>query len=707
MRSITDEILKIPRPDESEFRMFWNKWLNSDLGVAYRVFLEDKYDIQDPFSLPYPSYNKNAEEDEQLAQVLEDCLLIKEIREDREGFLEKMKDNNLSFTQVYQAFVLETSRLWYVLNPDMKTIRRIWYKGFKVFAQFLRDNEFSESDYGLLIKACGNWVSNGLMFYSNFFVQDTTRKIFKNETDRGWKNVFLLCEKDAAADELNPLADILGAMFVISGHGIPSMAACEKSLVLRQLQYIKNNHPEEKKIILAIVSDYDHAGVNGVAGGFVQQFKTFCEHLGLELVYNRVGLLPEHVPEHRLSPSFALYSPPLRGVVRCKECLETVYVCNNCGKGKKLKKHPKTCGKMDKDGEKCENNTFTVVEVGTKVPAKDSRTGFLRKDDRDLVKKDPSQITNFINQKECPSCGKINQELSLEANPWSRVFGVPYCVTHEECHSNNYLEFSDETKYLQDNSCVIERYGIELDALGASYYSESITNFIYKELGIDGVSEWSRKTQIPEEWQYDEVIDNLVDSVASENEVYTKIKNLIRDSERVLSELRNEKDSVTEELKDLLTERRGELLEEINWDDRQREWDESEEEWTEESIKEMHETHWKLVRHAIKIKQDYHDYYYGTLGFEKQQLTKKLKDTLNEEIDNDELDLPELDEESPYLAKKVRLIPEAIERTLKKCVKLFIKVGIDSEEHEILFEEDETELLESVVKELESEDSGE
>lgn len=742
VKSITDETIYVSLPEDSEFSQKWQEWVNHDLAQAYRVLLGDKYDIHDVFSLPVPYVDKSQEEDEQLAMLLEDCLLIKELRENEEAFRERIEDNTLSLTQIYQAFILEVARLWRAVNPRFGMIRRIWYKGFKVFGETLRKNEFSDSDNGTLGIAIKNWVSNSSMLYANLFVQDISRKIFYNDYgDRGWKNVFLAVEKDAAASELNPLADIVGAMFVVSGHGVPSIAAAEKMIVLKHLRYIKNNHPEITTIILAIVSDYDHAGVNGVAGGFVQQFKMMCQKFDLDLQFKRVGLNPKHVLSHRLKPTFALYSPKMRAVIRCKECTETVYICESCGKAiYNRKREPSQCPKKDKVGEPCTGNSFTEVIVNSKVKTSDcTKQGFLRKDDRNAVQADPSLAEKFLNKEPCTKCKALDQELSLEATPWFAVKGVPFCRTHDTCHTIDIEEFSDETKFRIDSSCLIERYGIELDALGASYYFNDITEFIYEQLTIEGVSDWSREKQLPEDYTYDEVVNNIVDKIASDNEVYLKINRLMIKAQRALNKLSSEKDSVVIDLKVLLMNRKEELLDTPDWDDRQREWDDSVEliwykcdedicenlwsdsdewntcpkcesysivelgrgNWSEDSVKAMHENHWKLVRHAVKIRKDYHSYFYGTLGFTTKQLLDKLDDIINEEIDNQDLDLPELDEESEYLAKEFKLVPEAAERTLKKCVQLFTKVGVDSEEFGVLFEEDEIELLETIIEELE------
>jgi len=746
MKSITDETIAVSLPEDAEFVQKWHEWLNNDLSKAYRVLLGDKHPIQDVLSLPIPYVDTSQEQDEQLAMLLENCLLIQELRENEEEFQAKIEAHNLSITQIYQAFVLEVARLWRVVNPAFGMIRRIWYKGFKVFGETLRKNEFSDSDNSTLGIAIKNWVSHSSMLYANLFVQDISRKIFHNDYgDRGWKNVFLAVEKNAAIKELTPLGDIIGAMFAVSGQGVPSIAAAEKMIVLKHLRYIKNNHPEIKTIILAIVSDYDHAGVNGVAGGFIQQFKMMCQKFDLELIFQRVGLNPKHVPLHRLKPAFALYSPKLRAVIRCKECQEKVYICESCGKALYRKKEPSQCPKKDNTGEKCQGETFTEIIVNTKVKTSDcTKMGFLRKEDRNAVRADPSLAQKFINKEPCGVCGALNQELSLEATPWFGVKGVPYCRTHDICHTVDIEEFSDETKFKLDSSCLIERYGIELDALGASYYFNDITNFIYEQLTIAGVSDWSRTKQLPEYYEYDEIVDKIVSEIGKENEVYSKLSDLIDQAQGAFSKLNHERDSVIKELKDLLMDRKGELLEQPDWDDRQREWDDSieliwyrcEEElcehqwtdsdewntcplcesgqitelgrgnWSEESVKDMHDTHWNLVKHAVKIKKDFHDYFHGTLGFAKNQLTGKLKDVLDEEIENQELDLPELDDESPYLAKEFKLIPEATNRTLRKCVELFIKVGVDSEEFGILFEEDEIELLEKLVEEIEEEEAG-
>ena len=121
-----------------------------------------------------------------------------------------------------------------MIQPSYDIVRRIWYKGFKQFAQELRQDKFSEdTDYTSLISACSSWVKDGGMYYVDLFVQDSSRKTFWNESEFGWRNVFLLVEKDAACKELNQLADKIGARIVQSGHGVPSWGGAEGSLVLK------------------------------------------------------------------------------------------------------------------------------------------------------------------------------------------------------------------------------------------------------------------------------------------------------------------------------------------------------------------------------------------------------------------------------------------------------------------------------------------
>ncbi len=667
MKSIIDDVLSVHSYSEAEFEIIWASWLQNKNAYGYVKSLEQDYDVFNLSSLPIPQINFQndgggaKERDEVLAEYLEGSVLMDMVRN---GKFKEVNETNfevngvkLSLSQIYAAYLMEVARLWRhafsQINKHYGMARRIWYKGFKVFAQKLRGNNFSESDNGNLTNALKKWVSTGVFRYSDVYVQDRTRKIFRNDSIYGWKNVFLCVEKDAAADELIELAELVGANYVISGHGAPGFAATEKAVLLDLLKgrtkeavqdFVRNN-PNEKTIVLAIVSDYDHAGYNAVAGGFIKQFKLICSIYGLEIKYKRVGLMPSHVPIRRLKPSFALYSPPLRAAIRCNKCKKTQYICNYCGKiVKTANGKPKSCNNKDRDGNNCDGDEFTKLRIQTKVKAQ-TRNGFLRKSDRDDIIRDNDMKFKFINKIACSNCDNKDQDISIESNPWMSVYGVPFCETHDTCHTINKDEFSDRSKFKQDNTCFIIRYGIELDALGASYYYNDIVEFILDALGIKKMSDWCRQEYTPDDYEYQNTLESLAKEYIKDDYEYIELNNKIDSLRAEIDSLRQEKEDMIEPIKNSLWEHAEPIVKDNSWDDRQRTWIESENEnedgsWSESSIKDMHQNHIDTIKGSIKRKSRFISYWMG-LDFRKSILQDKLENLVKEEIDagNIEIDV--------------------------------------------------------------------
>jgi hypothetical protein len=633
VKPISDLYIDVPPLSTDEFAQKWSLLVKSKAGGLLRAIRGEDYSYYyntEPPEFP-PAYD-TAKVDEQLAIIAELNPVGEELRQlGREAFLEKYEFSN---KRIYQSWLIELARLWRHVNPPHGKVRRIWYKGFKRFAQQLRGSEFSESDYSNLSSSLADMVKSGLLNYSDLFVQDTTRKMFRGEYNRhiGFFNVVLACEKDSVVDELVQLGDSVGADLLISGKGNPSLAASEKALLLHQYRQIKEENPDFTTIFLAIISDYDHAGVGSVAGGFIQQFQTICNILDLKLVYKRVGLLPHHVPEARLTPEFALYAPNYRAVIRCTECYEWEHVCNACGKkhSKNSEGTPRLCTKRVK-GRKCNASDFTSMRVHTKVQNPTSRNGFLTAAQYKQMRSGMLSEQEILDGLVCEECGCTRLKIHEEANPWFQVYGVPWCTVHETVHCTDYTKFNDEACVAPED-CNIRRYGIELDALGASYYFSEIAEWLIEVVGMEVVDEYARRETLPSAYDYDSLERDVAHEFAtSESEDYRRITHILKELDDVREKLETRQEEMIDEIREHLTTLRHQLVVQENWDDRERVWDSDTNSWDSDSMRTLHETQARLIREAVRRGRQARGYE-SVLNIRKSPLILKTKNALQDDL---------------------------------------------------------------------------
>ncbi len=217
-----------------------------------------------------------------------------------------------------------------------------------------------------------------------------------------------------------------------------------------------------------------------------------------------------------------------------------------------------------------------------------------------------------------------------DKSPYEKCFILPKQNT--AWARENGIEFHDSdgsTKYL----------GIELEALPTAYFYNRILEACYEFFTQEEMSNFVRVRSTPSEYSYEEESDSVAQIFLENNSYeYKELDFIINLYQRKITECEREQNDLLEPIKHDIWEQTKSVLDEPNWDDRQREWDENAEKWDEDSVEEMHDNHKVKIEAAVRSQRQFFIWNSG-LGFEVSQLTDKFKNMVSDKLNNGEITL--------------------------------------------------------------------
>jgi len=244
------------------------------------------------------------QDDNPITRALRDGTDLVDLLGDLDGF---NKSSVARLASICQMVVYDNQG-----GPDRdrtpKGLRRHWYSWFKTqFAQNLSDQLAAHGDEkelqgfdgtawaARLSKTYGTLVDTGRLTYTDLWVSDTSRMMFKM-----WSTLFSGCwivfavEKDSLVQDFKRAAAALGARSLVSGKGKQSKAAAE--LQLREHFGWSERHDPftaQKPLIVLHLTDHDMDGEKIIGPTFGDQFRRYTPHV----VEARVGIKPEQVDD--------------------------------------------------------------------------------------------------------------------------------------------------------------------------------------------------------------------------------------------------------------------------------------------------------------------------------------------------------------------------------------------------------------------------